>query len=78
MCISADSKRACMAYVPSHFYHIMFELMKNAMRAVVEHHEDTDLPPLDVLLVMGNEDVSIKVNLKINMISQILIDFYQP
>ena len=67
-----------MAYVPSHFYHIMFELMKNAMRAVVEHHEDTDLPPLDVLLVMGNEDVSIKVNLKIDMISQILIDFYQP
>uniref|UniRef100_A0A1A9WQJ8 Protein-serine/threonine kinase n=1 Tax=Glossina brevipalpis TaxID=37001 RepID=A0A1A9WQJ8_9MUSC len=52
-------------YVPSHLYHMLFELFKNAMRAVVEHHDqDTSdkLPPIKVLVVRGKEDICVKVS----------------
>jgi len=58
-----DNKALTVAYVPSHLYHMLFELFKNAMRAVVEHHENSsELPPLRVLLVEGREDLSIKLS----------------
>lgn len=41
---------------------MLFELFKNALRAVVETHGDSDnLPPIKVLLTKGKEDVTIKV-----------------
>ncbi|XP_050717379.1 pyruvate dehydrogenase (acetyl-transferring) kinase, mitochondrial-like isoform X1 [Eriocheir sinensis] len=51
-------------YVPSHLYHMLFELFKNAMRAVVEHHGPAadNFPPVEVLLVMGQEDLTIKLS----------------
>jgi pyruvate dehydrogenase kinase 2/3/4 len=60
-----------MSYIPSHLYYILFELIKNSMRATAEHHkalrnEDDleDLPP--VIIIIGSsgrsEDVSIKVS----------------
>ncbi|XP_069760764.1 pyruvate dehydrogenase (acetyl-transferring) kinase isozyme 2, mitochondrial-like isoform X2 [Narcine bancroftii] len=50
-------------YVPSHLYHMLFELFKNAMRATVEYHESSPcLPPIKVRVSLGGEDVTIKMN----------------
>lgn len=50
-------------YVPSHLYHMLFELFKNAMRATVENHESSpSLPPIKVRVSLGGEDVTIKMS----------------
>jgi pyruvate dehydrogenase kinase 2/3/4 len=52
-----------LAYVPSHLHYILFELLKNSMRAVVEfHNHNPTLPPIDVVLAEGDEDISIKIS----------------
>ncbi|XP_016013961.1 pyruvate dehydrogenase kinase, isozyme 2 isoform X2 [Rousettus aegyptiacus] len=52
-----------MVYVPSHLYHILFELFKNAMRATVESHESSlVLPPIKIMVALGKEDLSIKMS----------------
>ncbi|XP_046724007.1 pyruvate dehydrogenase kinase, isozyme 3b isoform X3 [Silurus meridionalis] len=49
-------------YVPSHLFHMLFELFKNSMRATVELHENNTegLPPVKALVTLGKEDLSIK------------------
>ena len=54
-------------YIPSHLHHIVFELMKNSMRAVIEQHGDNlagSLPPIKVIVSQGDthEDIVIKVS----------------
>jgi len=58
-------KSLAFPYVPSHLHHMLFELIKNSMRAVVDFHGvDADMPPIRVIVSDGehNEDVCIKVS----------------
>jgi pyruvate dehydrogenase kinase 2/3/4 len=50
-------------YIPSHLRHMLFELLKNSMRAVIESHgsDASALPTIRVVLAEGNEDVTIKI-----------------
>uniref|UniRef100_A0A8C5A3F8 Protein-serine/threonine kinase n=1 Tax=Gadus morhua TaxID=8049 RepID=A0A8C5A3F8_GADMO len=50
-------------YVPSHLYHMVFELFKNAMRATMEKYGDsTDYPPIRAQIALGSEDLTVKVS----------------
>ena len=51
-------------YVPGHLSHMLFETLKNSLRAVVETHgaETEDLPPVKVVVAEGKEDITIKIS----------------
>lgn len=51
-------------YVPSHLFHMLFELFKNSMRATVELHENSldGLPPVKARVTLGKEDLSVKIS----------------
>ncbi|KAK5860995.1 hypothetical protein PBY51_022428 [Eleginops maclovinus] len=50
-------------YVPSHLYHMVFELFKNAMRATMELYGDAmDYPPIHAQVALGTEDLTVKVS----------------
>ncbi|KAF7691318.1 pyruvate dehydrogenase kinase, isozyme 4 [Silurus meridionalis] len=58
-----SSEPVNIVYVPSHLYHMLFELFKNAMRATVETHENSlHLPPIKVRVSLGHEDLTIKMS----------------
>jgi hypothetical protein len=50
-------------YVPTHLHQMLFELVKNSLRAVQERFRDDDneCPPIRVVVADGIEDVTIKV-----------------
>ena len=59
------------AYVPTHLHYVLLELIKNSMRATVEHHtpeggiaDSAAMPPIRVVIADGeeNEDIAIKVS----------------
>ncbi|KIM21857.1 hypothetical protein M408DRAFT_333228 [Serendipita vermifera MAFF 305830] len=64
------------SYVPGHLSHILFELLKNSLRAIVERYGvDPSLegagsmtapggqfPPIKVVVVEGREDITIKIS----------------
>lgn len=62
---SKNPKKPVLAvYVPSHLFHMLFELFKNSMRATVELYENSSegLPPVKAMVTLGKEDLSIKIS----------------
>lgn len=51
-------------YVPSHLHHMVFELVKNSLRAVYDRYDDEDdePPPIRLVVAEGEEDITIKVS----------------
>ena len=51
-------------YVPGHLSHMLFETLKNSLRAVVEAHgaEKEDFPVTKVVVAEGKEDITIKIS----------------
>ena len=58
---AADVK---VSYIPSHLKHMLFELLKNSFRAVVERYgADADnYPPILVVIADGMDDITIKIS----------------
>ena len=54
------------AYVPSHLHHMLFELVKNSLRAVNDRFESDDsgaeAPPVRLVVAEGDEDITLKVS----------------
>ncbi len=47
------------------FQHMLFELLKNSLRAVVERYgveNEDEFPPIKVIVVEGKEDITIKIS----------------
>lgn len=58
-------KELSFPYVPGHLSHIVFELVKNSLRAVVERfgtQDEARLPAIKVVVVEGKEDITIKIS----------------
>ncbi|KAF6172233.1 hypothetical protein GIB67_024855 [Kingdonia uniflora] len=51
-------------YVPTHLHLMVFELVKNSLRAVQERYMDSDKvsPPVRIIVADGIEDVTIKIS----------------
>lgn len=51
-------------YVPGHLSHMLFETLKNSLRAVVEKHgqDKEEFPVTKVVIAEGKEDITIKVS----------------
>ena len=50
-------------YIPSHLYHMFFEVFKNSMRATMEFHENAEtVPTVDVHIVKSAHDITIKIS----------------
>lgn len=63
--IIRDDHGIIFKYLSSHLQHMVFELLKNSMRAVCEHHPgrfDDEMPPITIVLVPGNQEITIKIS----------------
>jgi len=57
---------ATLTYVPSHIHYCLTELLKNSVRATVEHHRSQggqgEMPPVRIVIASGNEDITMKIS----------------
>lgn len=58
-------------YVPGHLVHMLYETLKNSLRATIEHHsklnpgvdlDDIKYPPIKIIVAKGDEDITIKIS----------------
>uniref|UniRef100_A0A8P4KDZ4 Protein-serine/threonine kinase n=1 Tax=Dicentrarchus labrax TaxID=13489 RepID=A0A8P4KDZ4_DICLA len=78
--MKAPKKPIQAVYVPSHLFHMLFELFKNSMRATVELHENSaeGLPPVKAKVTLGKEDLSIKAGFGYGLpISRLYARYFQ-
>ncbi|CAL9776144.1 unnamed protein product, partial [Musa acuminata subsp. burmannicoides] len=64
-------------YVPSHLHLMLFELVKNSLRAVQERFMDSDkdAPPVRIIVADGIEDVTIKVCLQWSLLFAVSVSY---
>merc|ERR1712227_1087227 len=61
--LTDGSDKINFVYIPSHLYHMFFEVFKNSMRATMEFHEDAEtVPTIDVHIVRSSHDITIKIS----------------
>uniref|UniRef100_A0A8C7Z034 Protein-serine/threonine kinase n=1 Tax=Oryzias sinensis TaxID=183150 RepID=A0A8C7Z034_9TELE len=78
--MKAPNKPIQVVYVPSHLFHMLFELFKNSMRATVELHENSaeGLPPVKTRVTLGKEDLSVKAGFGYGLpISRLYARYFQ-
>jgi len=50
-------------YVPEHIRFVLFELLKNSVRASIEHHRHSrEIPPVETIICKGKNDIFIKIS----------------
>ena len=57
----SSAQLATMPYIPTHLDYMLYELLKNAMRAVVERHRGRALPPLHVAICKAQSSVTLRI-----------------
>lgn len=55
------------SFIPAHLEYILIELLKNSVRATIEHHKKTPLseeeaPPIRITICKGKREVSIRIS----------------
>ncbi|CAF1096635.1 unnamed protein product [Adineta steineri] len=58
-----EKNHVTFVYIPAHLYHIIFELLKNSLRATVERYglDAKEYPPVCIRIVKGHEDLTIQI-----------------
>ncbi|GBF98531.1 pyruvate dehydrogenase kinase [Raphidocelis subcapitata] len=53
---------AVLPYIPSHLDYILYEVLKNAMRATVERHAAARLPPVQIRVCAGASALTVRIS----------------
>lgn len=62
--VTSPEERVSVVHIPSHIYHMTFEVMKNALQATVDNNYGNleKLPSIQVLVCQSDMDITIKVS----------------
>lgn len=62
--LHSNAENINFVYVPGHLAHMIFEVVKNSLRAVVDTYgaDYEDFPPVKVVIAQGDEDITVKIS----------------